>query len=61
MGIGIYGTPVWERLDARQRQRRRFEDLGILQCESNTTSDVDQDMEEERRVRAGEIEASAAA
>ena len=43
------------------RQRRRFEALGILQYETNTTSDVDADIEEERRVRAGEIEASAAA
>jgi len=43
------------------RQRARFEQLGILQYESNTTSDVDQDIEEERRVRAGEIAASEAA
>ena len=43
------------------RQRRRFEELGILQYETNTTSDVDQDIEEERRIRAGEIEAPAAA
>jgi hypothetical protein len=43
------------------RQRARFEQLGILQYESNTTSDVDQDVEEERRIRAGEIEAPAAA
>jgi hypothetical protein len=38
------------------RQRRRFEDLGILEFEGNTTSDVDHDMEIERRVRAGELE-----
>jgi len=43
------------------RQRRRFQELGILQYETNTTSDVDQDIEEERRRRAGELEASAAA
>ncbi len=39
------------------RQRARFEALGILQYETNTTSDVDADAEEERRIRAGEIEA----
>ncbi len=38
------------------RQRERFEQLGILEFESNTTSDVDHDMDVERRVRAGEIE-----
>ncbi|MBW2315431.1 MAG: ferritin-like domain-containing protein [Deltaproteobacteria bacterium] len=43
------------------RQRVRFEELGILQYEGNTTSDVDQDMEEERRIRAGEIAAPVAA
>jgi len=37
------------------RQRQRFEQLGILEFESNTTSDVDHDIEVERRVRAGEI------
>ena len=37
------------------RQRMRFEKLGILEYETNTTSDVDHDMEIERRVRAGEI------
>ena len=31
------------------RQRARFADLGILEFESNTTSDVDQAIEEERR------------
>jgi hypothetical protein len=36
------------------RQRQRFHDLGILEFENNTTSDVDQDIEEERRARAGE-------
>jgi hypothetical protein len=36
------------------RQRERFEQLGILEFESNTTSDVDHDIEVERRVRAGE-------
>jgi hypothetical protein len=43
------------------RQRERFEALGILQYETNTTSDVDADAEEERRIRAGEIEAPKAA
>jgi hypothetical protein len=37
------------------KQRARFEQLGILEYEGNTTSDVDHDMEIERRVRAGEI------
>jgi hypothetical protein len=37
------------------KQRTRFEQLGILEYETNTTSDVDHDMEIERRVRAGEI------
>jgi hypothetical protein len=32
-----------------ERQRRRFEDLGILEFEGNTTSDIDQAVEEERR------------
>lgn len=44
-----------------ERQRGRFEELGILEYETNTTSDVDQDIEEERRIRAGEIEAPVAA
>ncbi len=43
------------------RQRERFEQLGILEFEHNTTSDVDQDIEEERKIRAGEIEAPAVA
>ena len=38
------------------KQRARFEQLGILEFETNTTSDVDQDAEEERRARAGEIQ-----
>ena len=42
------------------RQRRRFEDLGILEFEAGTTSDVDHDIEFERRVRTGEVELSAA-
>ncbi len=42
------------------RQRERFQALGILQYEHNTTSDVDADIEEERRVRSGELELSAA-
>ncbi len=41
------------------RQRERFADLGILEFENNTTSDVDQDMEEERRIRSGETQLSA--
>lgn len=41
------------------RQRERFQQLGILEFENNTTSDVDQDIEEERRIRAGETEAAA--
>jgi hypothetical protein len=36
------------------KQRVRFEELGILEFETNTTSDVDQDIEEERRLRAAE-------
>jgi hypothetical protein len=38
------------------RQRERFQQLGILEYESNTTSDVDHDVEIERRVRAGELD-----
>ncbi len=34
------------------KQRERFEALGILEFESNTTSDVDQELAEERRARA---------
>jgi len=37
-----------------EKQRRRFHELDILQYEDETTSDVDQDIEEERRLRAGE-------
>jgi hypothetical protein len=33
------------------RQRERFAELGILEFESNTTSDVDADIEEEKRIR----------
>ncbi|CAG1009521.1 hypothetical protein MYXO_03878 [Myxococcaceae bacterium] len=36
------------------KQRERFEALGILEFETNTTSDVDQELEEERRVREGQ-------
>ena len=43
------------------RQRQRFADLGILEFETNTSSDVDQEIEEERRIRAGELEAPTAA
>ena len=38
-----------------RRQRERFEQLGILEFETNTSSDVDHDVELERRVRAGEV------
>jgi len=41
------------------RQRARFADLGILEFEGNTSSDVDQAIEDEQRVRRGEIEAPA--
>jgi len=37
------------------RQRARFEALGILEFEHNTTSDVDLATEEEQRLRRGEI------
>ena len=43
------------------RQRERFQALGILHYENETTSDVDHDAENERRVRAGEIPPVAAA
>jgi hypothetical protein len=36
------------------KQRRRFEELGILEFEAGTTSDVDHDIEVERRIREGE-------
>jgi hypothetical protein len=39
-----------------ERQRERFAGLGILEYETNTTSDVDQDIEEERRLRGGELD-----
>ena len=40
-------------------QRSRFAELDILQYETETTSDIDADIEEERRIRTGEIEAPA--
>ena len=43
------------------RQRERFQALGILHYENETTSDVDHDAENERRVRAGGIPPVAAA
>jgi hypothetical protein len=43
-----------------ERQRERFHALDILQYENESTSDVDHDVEIERRVRAGELEVSAA-
>jgi hypothetical protein len=36
-------------------QRQRFAALGILEYEHESTSDVDADIEEERRIRAGEV------
>jgi hypothetical protein len=39
------------------RQRARFAALGILEFEHETTSDVDQAVEEERRPPAAESEA----
>lgn len=42
------------------RQRHRFEELGILHFETGTKSDVDHDMEMERRQRAGHVEQTAA-
>jgi hypothetical protein len=42
-----------------ERQRARFHALDILQYEHETTSDVDHDIEFERRVRAGEVERAA--
>ena len=44
-----------------ERQRERFQQLGILEYEHNTTSDVDQDALEEQRIRNGEIEPQVAA
>jgi hypothetical protein len=38
------------------RQRRRFADLDILEFEANSTSDVDQAIEEERRTSTGGAE-----
>ena len=43
------------------RQRERFEQLGILQYENDSSSDVDHEIEEERRMRSGEIETPEAA
>jgi hypothetical protein len=43
-----------------RRQRVRFAELGILEFEEHTTSDVDHDIEEERRIRAGDVESAAA-
>jgi hypothetical protein len=42
------------------RQRERFAALGILEFETHTTSDVDHDIEEERRIRRGDAELRAA-
>ncbi len=43
-----------------ETQRKRFHEMDILQYESETSSDVDHDVEIERRIRAGEISADAA-
>jgi len=43
-----------------ERQRERFAAIGVLEFEHNTTSDVDADAEEERRLLAGEPELQAA-
>jgi len=37
-----------------ERQRQRFAELGVLEFEHNTTSDVDQAIEDENRRRSGE-------
>jgi hypothetical protein len=42
------------------KQRERFAALGILEFETNTTSDVDQEIEEERRIQQGEVMAISA-
>ncbi len=58
--VNAAGRTLVERramLEELERQRERFQALGILQYEHETTSDVDHDIEIERRVRAGEIEA----
>jgi hypothetical protein len=44
-----------------EQQRARFHALDILQYEHETTSDVDHDLEFERRIRAGEIDPARAA
>ena len=41
-------------------ERERFDQMGILQFESENTSDVDHDIEMERRMRRGELEQPAA-
>ncbi len=44
-----------------ERQRERFHELDILQYENESSSDIDHDIEEERRIRSGEIPAPVAA
>jgi hypothetical protein len=44
-----------------ETQRARFHEMDILQYESETSSDVDHDMNLERRIRAGEVAPEAAA
>jgi len=43
-----------------ERQRERFHQLDILQYETGTTSDLDQEIEEQQRVQAGELARPAA-
>ena len=42
------------------KQRERFEKLGILEFEGHTTSDVDHDIEEQRKLRDGVLGSEAA-
>ena len=53
-GFRSWLKKLWFRPNALQ-QTKRFEALGILQFETNTTSDVDADIEEEKRRAAGEV------
>jgi P-aminobenzoate N-oxygenase AurF len=44
-----------------ERQRARFHELDILQYEHETTSDVDHDIDLERRIRSGDLDPARAA
>jgi hypothetical protein len=44
-----------------ETQRKRFHEIDILQYEHETSSDVDHDLELERRIHAGEAAPEAAA